>query len=117
MFKVPSDQLVALMKAEITEPEMVSVLNTIRDYDPKIVGKFRKEDMTKLSQYGFIFSTQNLTNQREEIRSFLLAHPSCMGPDVDTIARNFYIYSKLLIEEGIEGPLKTLTFTVELEEG
>ena len=63
---------IALMKAEIADEYIVVMLNDIRD-------------LNNIASTGFQFATRGVNNQHEEVRSFLLNHPSTMAADIDTI--------------------------------
>ena len=66
------DSAIALMKAEIADEHIVVMLNDIRD-------------LNNIASTGFQFTTIGVHNQHEEVRSFLLNHPSTMAADIDTI--------------------------------
>ena len=63
-----------------------------------------QSDLNKIASTGFQFSTRGIKNQREEVRSFLLNHPSTMAADIDTIIIKFRLYGQLLSEPQKEKP-------------
>ena len=74
------------MKAEIADEYIVVMLNDIRD-------------LNNIASTGFQFATRGVKNQREEVRSFLLNHPSTMVANIDTIIIKFSLYGQLLSSE------------------
>ena len=60
--------------------------------------------MNNIASTGFQFATRGVKNQREEVRSFLLNHPSTMAADIDTIIIKFRLYGQLLSESKKEKP-------------
>ena len=103
------------MKAEIADEHVAVVLNDIRAFDFTLVNKLTQRDLNNIASTGFQFGTRGVKNQREEVRSFLLNHPSTMAPDIDTIIIKFRLYGQLLSEpkkekpkvKEIKGPKKT----------
>lgn len=92
------------MKAEIADDSIAVLLNDIRAFDFSMVNKLTQTDLNKIASTGFQFSTRGIKNQREEVRSFLLNHPSTMAADIDTIIIKFRLYGQLLSEPQKEKP-------------
>ena len=92
------------MKAEIADDSIAVLLNDIRAFDFSMVNKLTQTDLNKIASTGFQFSTRGVKNQREEVRSFLLNHPSTMASDIDTIIIKFRLYGQLLSEPQKEKP-------------
>ena len=109
------DSAIALMKAEIADEHVAVMLNDIRAFDFALVNKLTQRDLNNIASTGFQFATRGVKNQREEVRSFLLSHPSTMAADIDTIIIKFRLYGQLLSEpkkeqpkvREIKGPKKT----------
>ena len=89
---------IAIMKAEIADEYIVVMLNDIRAYDFALVNKLTQRDLNNIASTWFQFATRGVKNQREEVRSFLLNHPSTMAADIDTIIIKFRLYGQLLRE-------------------
>lgn len=98
------DSVITLMKAEIADDSIAVLLNDIRAFDFSMVNKLTQTDLNKIASTGFQFSTRGIKNQREEVRSFLLNHPSTMAADIDTIIIKFRLYGQLLSEPQKEKP-------------
>ena len=92
------DIAIAFMKAEIADEYIVVMLNDIRAYDFALVNKLTQRDLNNIASTWFQFATRGVKNQREEVRSFLLNHPSTMAADIDTIIIKFRLYGQLLRE-------------------
>ena len=93
------DSAIALMKAEIADEHIAVMLNDIRAFDFALVNKLTQRDLNNIASTGFQFATRGVKNQREEVRSFLLNHPSTMAADIDTIIIKFRLYGQLLSSE------------------
>ena len=61
------DIAIAIMKAEIADEHIAVMLNDIRD-------------LNNIASTWFQFATRGVNNQHEEVRSFLLNHPSTILP-------------------------------------
>ena len=96
--------VITLMKAEIADEDIAVLLNDIRAFDFTMVNKLTQSDLMKIANTGFQFATRGVKNQREEVRSFLLNHPSTMASDIDTIINKFRLYGQLLSEPQKEKP-------------
>ena len=92
----PAVQLIAV---EIQNPEFASLINDIRDFDWKIVNRLRKEDLERLKTTGFNFKSRGLENQKQELKSFLFEHPSCMASDLEMIIYKFNVFKRLYTQE------------------
>ena len=84
-----------LIKMELKHPEIVNLLNDIRDFDWKMVSKLRKQDLQRVARTGFHFSTTGIESQRQELKAFLIAHPSCMGSDFEIILNKLQIFGSV----------------------
>ena len=89
----PAVQLIAV---EIQNPEFVTLLNDIRDFDWKIVNRLRKEDITRIRSTGFTFKSKGLENQKQEFKSFLFDHPSVMASDLEMIISKLSVFARLV---------------------
>ena len=87
---------VQLICVEIENPEFVALLNDIREFDWKVVNRLRREDMARVASTGFQFQNKGLENQRMELKSFLLEHPSCMASEFEMILSKLNIYGRLI---------------------
>ena len=74
------DIAIAIMKAEIADEYIVVMLNDIRAYDFALVNKLTQRDLNNIASTWFQFATRGVNNQHEEVRSFLLNHPSTILP-------------------------------------
>ena len=88
----PAVQLIAV---EIQNPEFASLLNDIRDFDWKTVNRLRKEDLERIKFTGFTFKSKGLENQKQEFKSFLFEHPSCMASDLEMIIFKLNVFKRL----------------------
>ena len=89
----PAVQLIAV---EIEHPEFASLINDIREFDWKLINRLRKEDLARVHSTGFEFKNKGLENQRMELKSFLLDHPSCMASDFEMIISKLNIFGRLI---------------------
>ena len=89
----PAVQLIAV---EIEHPEFAALINDIREFDWRIVNRLRKEDLARVHSTGFEFKNKGLENQRMELKSFLLDHPSCMASDFEMIISKLNIFGRLI---------------------
>ena len=87
---------VQLICVEIENPEFVQLLNDIREFDWKVVNRLRREDMARVASTGFQFQNKGLENQRMELKSFLLEHPSCMASEFEMILSKLNIFGRLI---------------------
>ena len=92
-FDTPEMQLIA---AEIELPGLAQVINDIREFDWKIINKLRKEDLERIAGIGFHFRNKGIENRRQEIRAFLLEHPTLMSENFEHLMRKMSAYSRLL---------------------
>ena len=99
MEETPAVQLIAV---EIEHPEFATLLNDIRDFDWKIINRLRKEDMARVHSTGFQFANKGLENQRQELKTFLLQHPSCMASDFEMIMSKLNIFGYLIAQKKME---------------
>ena len=107
----PAVQLIAV---EIQNPEFASLLNDIRDFDWKTVNRLRKEDLERLRTTGFNFSSRGLESRKQELKSFLFEHPSCMASDLEMIIFKLNIFKRLYTQgsqptvrvEEVQQPIK-----------
>ena len=96
MEESPAVQLIAV---EIQNEEFAALLNDIRDFDWKTVNRLRKEDLERLKTTGFNFKSRGLENQKQELKSFLFEHPSCMASDLEMIIYKFNVFKRLYTQE------------------
>ena len=89
----PAVQLIAV---EIQNPEFATLLNDIRDFDWKVVNRLRKEDLARIQTTGFQFKSKGQENQKQEFKSFMFEHPSCMASDLETIIYKLNVFSRLI---------------------
>ena len=92
MEESPAVQLIAV---EIQNGEFAALLNDIRDFDWKTVNRLRKEDLERIKTTGFCFKSRGLENQKQEFKSFLFEHPSCMASDLEMIIFKLNIFKRL----------------------
>ena len=96
-----------LIAVEIEHPEYANLLNDIREFDWKLVNRLRKEDMARVHSTGFQFRNKGLDNQRKELQTFLLEHPSCMASDFEMIIQKLNIFGHIIAELRMEELNKT----------
>ena len=87
-----------LIKQELKHPEIAVLLNDIRDFDWKLVNKLRKQDLQRVSWTGFRFATTGLESQRQELKAFLISHPSCMGSDFEKVLNKLQIFGSAVLQ-------------------
>ena len=88
-----------LIEVEIDHPEYAIILNDIREFDWKIINKLRKEDIARVARTGFTFKNKGLDNQKQELKTFLLEHPSTMSSDFEGIITKFNIFGRIIGEQ------------------
>ena len=88
-----------LIQVEIEHPEYAIILNDIREFDWKIINKLRKEDIARVARTGFTFKNKGLDNQKQELKTFLLEHPSTMSSDFEGIITKFNIFGRIIGEQ------------------
>ena len=54
------------------------------------------------SSTGFQFKNKGVENQREELKSFLLEHPSCMASDFEMIMSKLNVFGFLIAQKKME---------------
>ena len=89
----PATQLISV---EINFPEFAELINDIRAFDWSIITKLRKEDLARVSSAGFKFTTKGFENQKMELKSFLLHHPSCMASDFEMVINKLVFYFQFM---------------------
>ena len=89
----PATQLIAV---EINFPEFAELINDIRAFDWSIITKLRKEDLARVASTGFKFTTKGFENQKMELKSFLLHHPSCMASDFEMVINKLVFYFQFM---------------------
>ena len=98
----PAVQLIAV---EIQNPEFSSLLNDIRDFDWKVVNRLRKEDLARIQSTGFHFKSKGIENQKQEFKTFLFEHPSCMASDLEMIIYKLNVFSRLIANVPTQEPV------------
>ena len=96
MEDTPAVQMIAV---EIEHPEFALLLNDIREFDWRLINRLRKEDLARVHSTGFEFKNKGLENQREELKSFLLDHPSCMASDFEMVLNKLNIFGYLIAQK------------------
>ena len=91
-----------LIEVEIEHPEYAIILNDIREFDWKVINRLRKEDLARVARTGFTFKNKGLDNQKQELRTFLLEHPSTMSSDFEGIITKFNIFGRIIAEQRME---------------
>ena len=99
----PAVQLIAV---EIQNPEFATLLNDIRDFDWKVVNRLRKEDLARIQTTGFQFRSKGIENQKQEFKSFMFEHPSCMASDLETIIYKLNVFSRLITRTQAPEPVR-----------
>ena len=99
MEETPAVQLIAV---EIEHPEFATLLNDIREFDWKLINRLRKEDLARVHATGFMFANKGLENQKQELKTFLLQHPSCMASDFEMIMSKLNIFGYLIAQKKTE---------------
>ena len=99
MEDTPAVQLIAV---EIEHPEFAQLINDIREFDWKLINRLRKEDLARVCATGFQFKNKGVENQREELKSFLLEHPSCMASDFEMIMSKLNVFAFLIAQKKME---------------
>ena len=89
-----------LIETELNQPEMSSILADIRDFKLGLIRSLTRYDLDKIERSGFKYRTKTLQGKREEVRAFILQHPSLMAGDVATIRENFRILGKIIKDKG-----------------
>ena len=99
MEETPAVQLIAV---EIEHPEFATLLNDIREFDWKLINRLRKEDLARVHSTGLQFANKGLENQQQELKTFLLQHPSCMASDFEMIMSKLNIFGYLIAQKKME---------------
>ena len=87
-----------LIVTEINHPEVARIINDIRDFDWAIISKLRKTELDRVKATGFQFVTEGPISQKEELKSFLLSHPSCMASNFEKIISKLTLFGKIWCE-------------------
>ena len=103
MEDTPAVQLIAV---EIENPEFAQLINDIREFDWKLINRLRKEDLARVRATGFQFNNNGLENQKQELKTFLLQHPSCMASDFEMIMSKLNIFGYLITQKKMEAVKK-----------
>ena len=94
--KMEENPAVQLIYVEIENPEFVDLLSDIREFDWKVVNGLRREDMARVGSTGLKFQNKGLENQRMELKSFLLEHPSYMASKFEMILSKLNIFGRFI---------------------
>ena len=91
-----------LIEMDSKDPEVGKVLSEIHSFTLGTIKSLSREDLDAINRYGFRFKTKTLAGKREEIKQFLLEHPSLMGSDTKSIKRNFKYLGNILPKQESE---------------
>ena len=94
-FKMSRRQLI---EQDLADKKFSALLNDIRDFRLGLIRSLTKADLEYIQRHGFKFQTKTLIGKKEEVRQFVLTHPSLMAAEKETLKENFKILNTILKE-------------------
>ena len=85
-----------LISKELEDEEFKQCLEDIHNFRLGVIRSLSKTDIEQIMVTGFGFKTKTLTGRREEIKQFILEHPSLMSQDVESLKRKFKVFGKII---------------------
>lgn len=85
-----------LISKELEDEEFKQALDDIHNFKLGVIRNLSKADIEDIQHSGFRFRTKTLAGMREEIKQFILEHPSLMSQDADSIKYKFKILGRIL---------------------
>ena len=94
-----------LISKELEDDEFKQGLDDIHNFRLGVIRNLSKTDLEQIQVAGFRFRTKTLAGRREEIKQFILEHPSLMSQDVESIKYKFKLLGRILKKkEGAKAP-------------
>lgn len=94
-----------LISKELEDEEFKQGLDDIHNFRLGVIRNLSKVDLEQIQVAGFRFRTKTLAGRREEIKQFILEHPSLMSQDVESIKYKFKVLGRILKKkEGTRQP-------------
>ena len=94
-----------LISKELEDEEFKQGLDDIHNFRLGVIRNLSKVDLEQIQYAGFRFRTKTLAGRREEIKQFILEHPSLMSQDVESIKYKFKVLGRILKKkEGTRQP-------------
>ena len=87
-----------LIEQDLADKKFSALLNDIRDFRLGLIRSLTKADLEYIQRHGFKFQTKTLIGKKEEVRQFVLTHPSLMAAEKETLKENFKILNTILKE-------------------
>ena len=85
-----------LINQELEDEEFKQALDDIHNFKLGVIRNLSKADIEDIQRSGFRFRTRTLAGMREEIKQFILEHPSLMSQDAESIKYKFKILGRIL---------------------
>ena len=87
-----------LIRMEMEHQDLGIILHDIRAFEPTVINKLRTEDLERVKTTGFTFMTKGLKNMKEELRTWLFGHPSCMSNSFENILENMKRFGQIAFQ-------------------
>ena len=85
-----------LISKELEDENFKLALDEIHNFRLGVIRNLSKADIEQIQYAGFRYKTKTLAGKREEIKQFIIEHPSLMAPDVESLKCRFKIMGKLI---------------------
>ena len=93
---------------ELEDNEFKQGLDDIHNFRLGVIRNLTKTDIEEIQMTGFRFRTKTIAGRREELKQFILEHPSLMSQDAESIKYKFKILSKVLRGKQQKGKVHTV---------
>ena len=87
-----TDAMSQIIVLAANDPEISEALNDIRGFQVQIITRCSRELLAEIEETGFEFHSSSMSGRKEELKSFLRAHPECMSSDIETLIDKLSIY-------------------------
>ena len=88
-----------LISLEYSNELYIDALNSISNFKLGLIRSLTKADLETIGRCGFRYKTRTMAGRREEIRNYILDHPSLRADSVEGIRNNFKILGKMIREK------------------
>ena len=87
-----------IIQAAAFDEDIRIALNDIRGFTFQTITRCTRDLLQEVEDAGFQFQSTGITGRKEELKSFLRAHPECMSADIETIIDKISIFSDVQSE-------------------
>ena len=84
-----------IIQAAAFDEDIRVALNDIRGFTFQTITRCTRDLLQEVEDAGFQFQSTGITGRKEELKSFLRAHPECMSEDIETIIDKISIFSEI----------------------